>query len=108
MAADVKMALAQCPNTKVVVSGYSQGGSVVHNAFSAQGLSSKQVAGAVVFGDPLLRNAIGNLPTRAVKEFCAAGDAVCERGTGVITSAHLSYGQNVDEAAAFMMSVVGM
>lgn len=28
----VQQALQQCPDTKVVISGYSQGGSVVHKA----------------------------------------------------------------------------
>ncbi|KAF2476177.1 cutinase-domain-containing protein [Lindgomyces ingoldianus] len=109
MASSVKAALSQCPNTKVVVSGYSQGGMVVHNAFSAQGLTSTQVTAAVLFGDPMLRlGRVGDLSSTKVKEFCASGDAVCENGTGTITSAHLSYGKNADEAADFIINAAGL
>lgn len=43
MAALVKQALSQCPSTKVVLSGYSQGAMVVHNA--AGSLTSGQFVG---------------------------------------------------------------
>ena len=45
--------MSQCANTKVVMSGYSQGGQLVHNA--AKQLPSavaSKVAAAVIFGDP--------------------------------------------------------
>lgn len=48
-----QQALSQCPDTKVVLSGYSQGGQLVHNA--AKLLPAKtagKVAAAVTFGDP--------------------------------------------------------
>lgn len=45
--------LKACPDSKVVMSGYSQGGQLVHNA--AKSLPADvmgKVAGAVIFGDP--------------------------------------------------------
>jgi predicted esterase len=45
--------LTSCPDTKLVLSGYSQGAMVVHNALSAQGLDGSKVAAVVCFGDPL-------------------------------------------------------
>jgi len=109
MAADVKQALAQCPSTKIVVSGYSQGGMVVHNAFSSQGLSSAQVSAAILFGDPFNGQAVGNLSSGKVDEFCADGDDVCNgSGSYTITQAHLSYGSNADAAADFIISALGL
>jgi predicted esterase len=109
MASDVKQALAQCPNTKIVVSGYSQGGMVVHNAFSSQGLTSSQVSAAVLFGDPFNGQSVGNLPSSAVEEFCASGDSVCDgSGSFAITQAHLTYGSNADDAATFIIQALGL
>ena len=79
MANLVKTAKSQCPNDKIVVSGYSQGAMVVHNAFK-QGISASDVAGALMFGDPLKTQSISGLSTEKVKEFCATSDSIC--GTG--------------------------
>lgn len=38
----IKQANTQCPSTKIVISGYSQGGQLVHNA--AKKLESNQAA----------------------------------------------------------------
>lgn len=109
MAKMVTQALSQCPNTKVVVSGYSQGGMVVHNAFSAQGLTSKQVAAAVIFGDPMNGQAVGDLSSSKTKEYCASGDAVCDgSGTFAITSAHMTYGNDADNAADWVIKTLGL
>ncbi|RAL13904.1 carbohydrate esterase family 5 protein [Aspergillus homomorphus CBS 101889] len=103
MATLVKQALSECPNTKVVLGGYSQGAMVVHNAASQ--LSAGQIQAAVLFGDPLKMQSVGKLSSSKVKEFCALGDPVCENGANVM--AHLSYGSNAKEAAQFLVSAVG-
>jgi len=41
---------ARCPNTKIALSGYSQGACVVHNAVQQQGLSVSNIAAVVLFG----------------------------------------------------------
>lgn len=106
MASSVQAALSQCPDTKVIVSGYSQGAMVVHNAFS-QGISGSQVAGAVLFGDPLKTQAVGDLGTDKVKEFCGTADSICGTGDNP-TGGHLSYGSVADEAADWVIATAGL
>lgn len=108
MAQLVATALSQCPSTKIVVSGYSQGAMVVHNAFQ-NGLSGSQVAGAVLFGDPLKRSAVGDLPTDKVKQFCGTADSICGGGgDGGATGSHLDYGSVADAAATFAIQAAGL
>jgi cutinase len=111
MAALVKQSLSQCPNSKIVVSGYSQGAEVVHNAMSSQGLKSGQVAAAVLFGDPDLDSSGGsvtNIPKADVQENCAPGDVICELGILVIEPAHLTYGAYAPGAAQFIIKALGL
>jgi cutinase len=107
MAQLAKQALSKCPDTKVALGGYSQGGMVMHYAVRTGGLSpSNGVIAAVGYGDPQQRTATGDVP---LKEFCgmpssltlslrnsciltrrtASGDGVCETGGFAITAAHL-------------------
>ncbi|KAJ5174385.1 uncharacterized protein N7482_000262 [Penicillium canariense] len=104
MANLVETALKQCPNTKVVLGGYSQGSMVVHNA--ANRLTASQVSGAVLFGDPFKTEAVGKLASSKVKEYCASGDPVCGNGFNVM--AHLSYGSDAKEAAQFLIQAAGL
>ena len=107
MATLVQQALTQCPNTKIIISGYSQGAMVVHNAFR-NGLASTQVAAAILFGDPMRRSAVGDLPTAKVQQFCGPSDAICGAGSaGGSTGGHLSYGSDADAAAAFAIKAAG-
>ncbi|KAF9699143.1 hypothetical protein EKO04_002728 [Ascochyta lentis] len=108
MAEYVQQALKQCPSTKVIVSGYSQGGMVVHNAFS-NGVSASNVAGAIMFGDPLKRQALPGLSTDKVKQFCGTADQICGGGgDGGATGSHLSYGSVADSAATFAIQAAGL
>lgn len=53
MAQLTQQAITQCPTSKVVMSGYSQGGQLVHNAAAMLPASvTGKVAGVVIFGDP--------------------------------------------------------
>lgn len=67
MAQLASTALKNCPNTKIAISGYSQGGEVVHYAVKSAGLSPVDVSSAVIFGDPELRQSVGSLPSSKVK-----------------------------------------
>ena len=106
MAESVKKARSKCPNTKIILSGYSQGAMVAHNAFQ-QGVSSADISGAVLFGDPLKTMKVGDLAADKVKEFCGTQDSIC--GTGQSPAGgHLSYGSVADEAASFAIQAAGL
>ncbi|KAK2740097.1 hypothetical protein FQN55_009046 [Onygenales sp. PD_40] len=104
MAALVKKSKSQCPDSKIVLSGYSQGAMVVHNA--AGDLEAGQIAGAVTFGDPLKAMPVKGLDKANFKTYCATGDPVCMNGVNGL--AHISYGKDVSEAAAFLAKAVGV
>lgn len=63
-----------------------------------------------MFGDPNNGQAVGSVPAFKVKSFCAAGDSVCRGGGGAGAggNAHLSYGKNANEAAAFVKQAAGL
>ena len=108
MAQYVQQALKQCPGTKVIVSGYSQGGMVVHNAFS-NGVSASNVAGAVMFGDPLKRSALPGMPADKVKQYCGTSDTICGGGgDGGVQGGHLSYRSVGEDAANFAIQAAGL
>jgi predicted esterase len=102
MASLVEQALKQCPDTKVVLGGYSQGAMVVHNA--AGKLSAGQVVGAVTFGDPFKTQQPDNIEN--FKTWCATGDPVCLNGANFM--AHISYGGDAAEAAQFLVNAAGL
>lgn len=106
MASLVKQALQQCPDTKVVLGGYSQGSMVVHNAANSLSADDNQVSAAVLFGDPFKTQSVGKLANDKRKEFCAQGDPVCANGANVM--AHLSYGDQAKDAARFLVSASGV
>ncbi|KAK7534701.1 cutinase-domain-containing protein [Phyllosticta citribraziliensis] len=96
----------KCPDTQVVLGGYSQGAQLVHKAGSSIASSTAaQVKAVVVFGDPLKGQAIKNIDSGIVKTYCHEGDEVCS-GTFVITQAHLTYGDDTPDAASFIKGKV--
>jgi cutinase len=117
----VKQAYEKCPKTKVVMSGYSQGAMLVHNAAkSLPADTTSKIAAVVNFGDPckslpalsissetnnfaVQRQAIQGVPADRVKIICHAGDGVCA-GTAAITPDHLTYSQDANAAAQFVVS----
>ncbi|OAL53408.1 cutinase-domain-containing protein [Pyrenochaeta sp. DS3sAY3a] len=104
MAQMVGQVRAACPDTALVMAGYSQGGQLVHNAadmLSAQ--DSAFVSSAVIFGDPDNGDPVGKVAAADTKIICARGDAICA-GQAVILPPHLSYGGNANEAAQFVVS----
>ncbi|KXH53450.1 cutinase [Colletotrichum nymphaeae SA-01] len=100
--------LSKCPQTKIVLTGYSQGGMVVHNA--AKKLAGKAVAAAVTFGDPFKGQAVTGVATAQFRSFCAAGDGVCSAGgcassgscSSQSASGHIGYGADVNTAGTFL------
>jgi len=89
--AQINKIAEKCPQTKMVVSGYSQGAMVARNCVAfATPQARKQVAGVVVFGDPFNGAPIKDFPSENIKTYCMAGDGVCQ-GKFVITASHLAY-----------------
>jgi len=78
MAQLVQKAKQQCPQTKIALSGYSQGAMVVHNAVKSH-LQPSDVSSVVLYGDPELRESVGSLPKSQVKEFCGMSSFLCAR-----------------------------
>ncbi|RYP68988.1 hypothetical protein DL769_005375 [Monosporascus sp. CRB-8-3] len=105
MAELVKKAVSQCPDAAIVMSGYSQGAMLVHNAATQLGDVTSKVTATVTFGDPFQTQKIPGVQNQKV--FCAAGDGVCS-GTFIITPAHLTYGSNANAAADFVVQAVGL
>ncbi|KAI0502744.1 cutinase [Xylaria bambusicola] len=102
------LADTRCPDSQIVVGGYSQGGAVVHRAMEdlSQNVRNK-VQAVVLFGDTqkrIDRDQVPGFPTEKTKFFCAGGlDQVCN---GVLNAAvlapHLSYGSVAVEAGNFL------
>ncbi|KAM3066047.1 hypothetical protein ACMFMG_010615 [Clarireedia jacksonii] len=104
MAKEIKAAYASCPNTHLVVSGYSQGGQLVHNSIALLPASvAKWISSVVIFGDPDDGKAIPNVDASKVDVYCNADDNICVNGD-LILPAHLIYGENAAAAAAFVVA----
>lgn len=127
---------AQCPSTKIVLGGYSQGAAVAGYTTSSvvpagvalpAGLTgpmpasvASHVAAVALFGTPdnwflslADRSAppitIGDAYAAKTIQLCAAGDPVCYPG-GLDRSAHSSYKSNgmADQAADFVVGRLGI
>lgn len=116
--------MSQCPDTQVVISGYSQGGQLVHNA--AEQLSADitgSIAAAVIFGDPGKNvyqlagemtntfadngDAVQGVSADKTDIICHDTDNICQGGATILPS-HLTYGtENAGEAADFVAGATG-
>ncbi|KIM48552.1 carbohydrate esterase family 5 protein [Hebeloma cylindrosporum] len=106
MANSVTSTASSCPNTKLVISGYSQGAQLVHLAAAQLSATvQNRVVAAVTFGDPNRDKALPGVLQGRRKTFCAAGDLICT-GSAIVLPPHLSYGANAQEAASFVVARV--
>ena len=113
---------SSCPNTKIVMAGYSQGAQVVHKAMekvaamsnttapnsSSSSSSNKvdvasRISSVVLFGDPRNGTAVAGVDQARVLSLCNAQDDICAKGGDVITLDHLTYNRNAPQAAMFVM-----
>ncbi|KAF2162193.1 carbohydrate esterase family 5 protein [Zasmidium cellare ATCC 36951] len=104
MAQLVQLAERQCPSTSIVLSGYSQGGQLVHNAArllsnsgGTQGISS-----VVIFGDPDNGEQVQGVSPDRVLVLCDPLDNICYHGF-LVLPAHLSYAKDAPQAAQFVV-----
>ncbi|KAF2124450.1 carbohydrate esterase family 5 protein [Dothidotthia symphoricarpi CBS 119687] len=106
MANLISTAATKCPSTKIVLSGYSQGAQLVHNAAQkTSAANAAKVAAVVVFGDPKRGQTFGSISTSKTLTVCHTGDNICEGGS-TITAAHLNYQRDAPAAAQFVAGKV--
>jgi hypothetical protein len=56
-ARQIEAAKSQCPDTKMIASGYSQGCQIVHNAVSElEATTASWINSVLLFGDPSMQN----------------------------------------------------
>ncbi|KAI0477056.1 putative cutinase [Xylariaceae sp. FL0804] len=104
MADEITNIYSQCPDTKLVLGGYSQGGALVHNAAADLPASTMaKVAAITIFGDPDSSSAVAGIDASRVDIICHDGDNICEHGD-VILLQHLTYAEDCDAASDFIMS----
>ncbi|KAF2653706.1 carbohydrate esterase family 5 protein [Lophiostoma macrostomum CBS 122681] len=101
----INQALTSCPATKVVMSGYSQGALVLRStASSLPADTMAKINSVVTFGDPGNPAAITGAEGKTLI-VCHENDAVCKGG--FITVDHLTYADDADAAAGFVVGKVG-
>ncbi|RDW66012.1 cutinase-6 [Coleophoma cylindrospora] len=104
MAAQIEAALTKCPNTKLAIGGYSQGGQIVHNAVALlPAATAAKISSVVIFGDPDDGKAVANVDSSKVLVVCHTGDDIC-LGGDLILLPHLTYGEDATTAASFIVA----
>lgn len=118
LSAHVQSMAATCPNTRMVLGGYSQGAAVVDLATSAMPPAvADNVAAAAIFGGPRSSFAdslspgplpgVGPLYAAKTVEMCVPNDPICSEG-GRDWGAHGAYVRTgmVDQAASFAVGLL--
>jgi len=116
----------QCPNTRIVLGGYSQGAAVVDmlsgipplgnrvgEIGSAPPLPSalaRNVAAAAVFGNPSAKfsiplNSQGQFANRSI-DLCSDGDPICSHGRNPFAHTRYETSEFIPDAAAFVARFV--
>ncbi|KKY15688.1 putative cutinase precursor [Phaeomoniella chlamydospora] len=112
----VNLAASKCPNTQIVLSGYSQGAQVIHLAVKTASSSTftpittsalEKVAAVVLFGDPDEDQSLPGIAESDVETFCAKDDLICD-GLPIPLPAHLSYADDADNAAEFVEGKISL
>ena len=116
---------AQCPSTRVVLGGYSQGAAVMDMLAGIPPLGNKigevasapplpanldpHVAAVAVFGNPSTKFSIpitnSSFAGRAI-DLCADGDPICSRGRNPFAHTHYETSEFIPQAASFVAGLV--
>jgi cutinase len=111
--ANIQGTVASCPNTKIVLGGYSQGSTVIDLASNAMPTPvANHVSAVALFGEPssgFSSMLWGGQPLPVISpryaaktiSLCAPGDPICSAGGDIL--AHVSYIQSgmTNQAASF-------
>ncbi|KAH7348496.1 cutinase [Rhexocercosporidium sp. MPI-PUGE-AT-0058] len=104
MANMVENTAQNCPNAKIVMSGYSQGCQLVHNAAAMLPASTMaKVNSVVLFGDPNDGKPVAGADAAKTMVICHATDNICDGGDLILVE-HLTYSRDAVQAAAFAAS----
>ena len=108
MAMLAREARRQCPETKIVLAGYSQGARCLHGALekSERPFDGGDVAAVVAFGDPLngRERSFKGVDRDDVLQVCGDSDERCQRGEVDlwVHGGHVSYGKSAEEVAEWI------
>ncbi|KAI3549600.1 cutinase [Colletotrichum filicis] len=95
--------LSACPDTRLTVSGYSQGSQVARLAVAQLPPDQRaRLSSVVLFGDPLGGKAIDGVDPTKLLVVCHTGDNICQGGN-FIFNPHLDYSLDAPTAALFVM-----
>jgi len=117
--AHIQNTVASCPNTKIVLGGYSQGATVINLASSAMPAPvANHVAAVALFGEPTSGFSsmlwggqplptISPLYSSKTISLCAPDDPICSPGGNIM--AHVSYIESgmINQAATFAVNKLG-
>jgi cutinase len=99
---------SQYPNTKLCVSGYSQGAQVAHNAANMISASASAFINSVVlWGDPDDGEPFGTVNPSKVSTDCHLGDDISLYGN-IILPPHLDYCLHASQEASFAVTKSGL
>lgn len=117
----IAMMAQQCPGTRIVLGGYSQGAAVIDMLAGVPPLGNKvgnigsapplpgglnnNVAAVAVFGNPATKfgnpvSAAGSFAGKAI-DLCADGDPICSSGRNPFAHAHYESSAFINQAASF-------
>ncbi|OHF01479.1 cutinase [Colletotrichum orchidophilum] len=100
--------LASCPDTRLTVSGYSQGSQVARLAVAQMPPDQRaRLSSVVLFGDPLGGKAIDGVDPTKLLVICHTGDNICQGGDFIFNT-HLDYSLDAPTAALFVMQRSGL
>ncbi|RCI12719.1 hypothetical protein L249_0858 [Ophiocordyceps polyrhachis-furcata BCC 54312] len=104
LAAMIRAAVDNCRGSRIVVGGYSLGARIVHDAAEALGQSyMSKISSVVLFGDPYAKSAVSSISPSRVLVLCHSDDDICKGGQ-LISMSHLTYSQQAQTAANFVVS----
>ena len=112
MAMLAREARKQCPDTKIVLAGYSQGARVIYGALEKtdRPFDGEDVAAVVAFGDPLngREKAYKGVDRDDVLQVCGDSDDRCQRGEvdHWVHGGHVSYGKSAEDVAEWIRKKV--